>query len=253
MQLVRNTLQCPHCDSECQLHERPAEGKRNVTFRFKCSSNVYTECRSLSKALMDESWFSKTDDGLRIMDFIYFQSQEVPPRKIREMLCIAKCYASANRRRLSGKNSTSMPATKKWLQSMKKLAAQRTLSRQMLPTCARNENAWEEFLEGVKRVKKCLYVAVERKSRRIAVELAGRPDENQETAEAFAVAHIAENSHIESDAGAAFANLGHLLNSTHATVPHCRAFATSEGVHSNTVEGRNMLIKRWLKWRCGTS
>ena len=104
-----------------------------------------------------------------------------------------------------------------------------------------------------KGAKKCLYVAVERKSRRIAVELAGRPDENQETAEAFAVAHIAQNSHIESDAGAAFANLGHLLNSTHATVPHCRTFATSEGVHSNTVEGRNMLIKRWLKWRCGTS
>ena len=24
-------------------------------------------------------------------------------------------------------------------------------------------------------------------------------------------------------------------------------------IHSNTVEGRNMLIKRWLKWRCGTS
>ena len=43
---------------------------------------------------MDESWFSKTDDGLRIMDFIYFQSQEVPPRKIREMLCISKPTAT---------------------------------------------------------------------------------------------------------------------------------------------------------------
>ena len=82
-----------------------------------------------------------------------------------------------------------------------------------------------------KGAKKCLYVAVERKSCRIAVELAGRPDENQETAEAFAVAHIAESSHIQSDAGAALTNLGHLLNSTHATVLHCRAFVTSEGVH----------------------
>ena len=78
MQLVRNTLQCPHCDNECQLHERPAEGKRNVTFRFKCSSNAYTECRSLSKALMDESWFSKTDDGLRIMDLSTSKAKKFP-------------------------------------------------------------------------------------------------------------------------------------------------------------------------------
>ena len=38
-----------------------------------------------------------------------------------------------------------------------------------------------------KGAKTCLYVAVERKPRRIAVELAGRPDENQATAEAIAV------------------------------------------------------------------
>jgi hypothetical protein len=105
--------------------------------------------------------------------------------------------------------------------------------------------------------KRCLYVAVERgdtgRSQRIAVDLAPGPNENQASAEAFA-RHITRWTHlVESDAGAAFANLGSVLNATHHTVPHCRTFVTKTGTHSQTVEGRNMLIKKWVKIRCGTA
>ena len=84
-------------------------------------------------------------------------------------------------------------------------------------------------------------------TRRVVIESCGA-NENQHDIETQAEEWVEQGTPTVSDSGAAYANFGSVIGSTHETVTHCDHFRDPiTGVHTNDIEGRNALLKAFLK------
>ena len=110
------------------------------------------------------------------------------------------------------------------------------------------KTSWGGVYRGTVRTDKHgLIVIIERNSRRVVIESCG-PDENAKDIDRIARENIEEGTTVFSDAGAAMRHVGDVVNGEHFTVRHNKHFVDPiTKVHSNTVEGRNAHIKKFLK------
>jgi hypothetical protein len=97
-----------------------------------------------------------------------------------------------------------------------------------------------------------MLVAVEENSRRLVIESCG-PCENKADVQQTVARHVETGATIWTDHGKAMLGAAEVINGTQQTVKHCEHFKDPKtGVHTNTVEGRNALLKSFLK-RLGKS
>ena len=250
MKLISNYCMCEKCLQPCPTIKMKDTGYGTNGLHKDPYIYWFCPCNGKDPFTKTVRYGSLWNDKNKPKDFVryvYLELYRLPQGSIREMLDLSKEKARELRETMQD-----LMATMNRYNSVKLGGGKNGNAVEIDATYTGNlktvKTSWGGFFRGTVRYDKHgLIVIIERNSPRIVIESTG-PNENRIDIERIAVENIERGSTAFSDHGAALRNIGEVINGDHFTVKHNKCFVDPvTGVHSNTVEGRNAHIKRFLK------
>jgi hypothetical protein len=238
--VIPNNHACPDCGDDCKLYQKKEKDRQNTKYNWRCH-----RCNH-SQSLLTHSFFDRFDSPARFLIYAYLELVlEAQQTRIMSEMGLSQDAATSFRQNIQEILGDQTRLINVQLNDVTEIDATYRGGMKTLKLTARDESE----PRGALRFKNsCLNVVVQRGSRRLGIDMSGAA-ENQVSMNRTASAWCEPGTTLISDAGSSMNKIAEAVGggSVHMTNKHCEGFKDKyTEVHSNTVEGRNMLLDRYM-------